>query len=139
MADTLDSEFEAQAQVIPVVVQTGGAGNDEIHVTEGDYFGGAGNDTFFLEGSGGGEASVEGGAGADRFIDFSANTTVTIEDFSVAEGDELLLDTFADYDVTLIGDRITLQNEFDTTIHILADPADFEDIFNNGIEGLDLA
>jgi Ca2+-binding RTX toxin-like protein len=76
----------------------GGAGNDTISLTGGTTAaetsvarGGDGDDTFYLLGGSGATVTVSGGAGADTFIPSAGITggTVTITDFSAADGDKL--------------------------------------------------
>jgi beta-glucanase (GH16 family) len=81
---------------------TGGGGNEIVRGGQGDdvLFGGAGND--FLSGDRGND-TITGGAGADIFHTFSGAGLDRVTDFSVAQGDRVMVDAGTTYSVSQSG------------------------------------
>jgi Ca2+-binding RTX toxin-like protein len=81
---------------------TGGAGNDTVRGGQGDdtLSGGAGND--WLSGDLGSD-TMTGGAGADIFHSFNGAGIDVVKDFSVADGDRVMLDPGTVYHTAQVG------------------------------------
>jgi Ca2+-binding RTX toxin-like protein len=80
----------------------GGDGNDQVRGGQGDDVvrGGAGND--YVSGDRGAD-TITGGAGADLFHSFSGAGIDRVLDFSVTEGDRVMLDPGTTYSVSQVG------------------------------------